>query len=327
MPSKLAVCLRLAALCLCCALPLARADMTLPTSVDAALKAAARPAEEGAEGAEPLPRHGALYRVRRDGQTSYLFGTIHVGKQTYYPLEPEVSRALADATSLVIELDIRANDAFQLALGKHGSYANGDTIERHLSPATLRQLVQQLARAGMSLQSVQHYKPWLVGNVLLGLELERNGFQRSHAVEYFLLDAAQHQDKTVRELESADYQLALFDTLDEAQQEQYLRENLADLESGAALRRSRDLIEAWNGADGPRIDAALHEFTGGNSVNAVFMQTMLLGKRNPEMATAIERIMRQDKVAFVGVGLLHLAGKYGLPQLLRQRGYQIEQLY
>jgi uncharacterized protein YbaP (TraB family) len=57
------------------------------------------------------------------------------------------------------------------------------------------------------------------------------------------------------------------------------------------------------------------------------MQRTLLGKRNPEMASSIERILQQDQVAFVGVGLLHLVGDNGLPQLLRQRGYDVEQVY
>jgi uncharacterized protein YbaP (TraB family) len=45
------------------------------------------------------------------------------------------------------------------------------------------------------------------------------------------------------------------------------------------------------------------------------------------MAAAIEHIMHDTPVSFVGVGLLHLLGKQGLPQLLRQRGYQVERVY
>lgn len=303
-----------AVLCLFCAGP-ARAVDSLPTDGAAIAGAAAS------------PRHGALYRISHDGHTGYLYGTIHVGQGDDTLMAPEVARALADASSVVVELDIRSNDAFQTALGKHGMYAAGDSIVHHISPATLRQMVQALARAGIPLHDVERYKPWLIGNLLQGLELDRNGYRRSGAAEYMLLAAAKREDKTVRELESADYQLAMFDTLDAAQQEQYLRENLADLEDGNALKRSRGLIDAWRAADTPRINAALHAFTAGSSVNATFMQTTLLGKRNPEMASAIERILQQDRVAFVGVGLLHLAGDHGLPELLRQRGYAIEQLY
>jgi uncharacterized protein YbaP (TraB family) len=45
------------------------------------------------------------------------------------------------------------------------------------------------------------------------------------------------------------------------------------------------------------------------------------------MADHIERLMREDSVTFVGVGLLHLLGANGLPQLLAQRGYLVERVY
>jgi len=282
--------------------------------------------ELNTQAAPPL-NHGALYRVEHDGKTAYLFGTVHVGKQGAVPLAPEVAQALMASRALVLELDIRQSEPFQLALARHGSYADGDIIQRHVAPQTLRLLVQALSRAGLSLQSMEHYKPWLLANMLVSMELDRNGFQRSGAAEYVLLDAASKQDKAVRELESAESQLALFDTLNERQQEQYLLENLADLSDGQALKKSEELVEAWDSADGQRINAAWRELTTGDTVSAAFMQRTLLGKRNPEMANSIDRILQQDQVAFVGVGLLHLVGDNGLPQLLRQRGYQVEQLY
>lgn len=273
------------------------------------------------------PRRGQLYKVTHDGKTSYLFGTIHVGKDGFYPLDAEAARALQGAKALVIELDIRENASFQKAMALHGRYAAGDTVQNHVQPETLQKLAPALAKAGMSLQSVQQFKPWLIANLLVGVELDARGFKRAQAVEYALLAAAQEQDKAVRQLESAEYQLGLFDALDAAQQEQYLLESLADLASGTAMKKSLALIDAWNAADAPGIQAAWHTATTGNSISAGFMQRVLLGKRNPEMAANIERIMQQDQVAFVGVGLLHLVGEDGLPQLLKRRGYQVEQLY
>lgn len=270
---------------------------------------------------------GQLYRVTHEGKTSYLYGTVHVGRDGAYPLNDVAARALLASKALVIELDIREDKAFQLALARHARYQDGDSVQHHLTPATMELLAQALARAGIPLASVQHYKPWLIANLLVGAELDQHGFQRSQAAEYALLAAAQQQDKAVRELESADYQLGLFDSLDERQQEQYLLENLADLADGDALKKSVALLAAWSAADGAGINAAWRSATSGDSVSAGFMQRVLLGKRNPEMAANIERIMQQDQVAFVGVGLLHLVGENGLPQLLKQRGYQVEQLY
>ena len=274
-----------------------------------------------------VPRRGALYRVRHAGKTSYLFGTVHVGKQGYFPLEPEVTEALAASSTLVVELDVRENEPFQLALAKYARYAPGDSIRNHLSPASMMVLDGALRKANIPLSSVEGYKPWLVANILVGMEIERHGYQRSNGVEQFLLATAKQQSKAVHELESADYQLSLFDTLDDAEQEKYMLENLAELASGVALKKSAGLVDAWSVADAPAMAAAWRELTSGDSVSAAFMDRTLLGKRNPEMANSIVNIMQTDQTAFVGVGLLHLIGEQGVPQLLRARGYDVEKMY
>ncbi|CAN7515834.1 TraB/GumN family protein [Pseudoduganella sp. LjRoot289] len=276
---------------------------------------------------QAVPRRGALFKVRHDGRTSYLFGTVHAGKQGYYPLEPEVTRALADSNALVLELDVRANGEFQEALARHARYPQGDSIRNHLSPATLKLVEAALLKTGNTLDSMAQYKPWLVANFLVGAEIERHGYARSNGVEQFLLKAAVQQRKPLRELESADYQLGLFSAMDDAQQETYLLENMAELASGVSLQKTASLIDAWSKADAPGINAAWQSMVSGDSVSAAFMDRTLLGKRNPEMAASIENIMKADQTAFVGVGLLHLLGEQGVPELLRQRGYQVEQIY
>ena len=79
--------------------------------------------------------------------------------------------------------------------------------------------------------------------------------------------------------------------------------------------------------DAMAIDALMPDAVGGDSVVSEFTRRVLLGKRNPEMATRIAAIMQDGKTSFVGVGLLHLLGTDGLPRLLAQRGYQVERLY
>lgn len=302
-------------------------EMSIPKEVTSTVASAVPASAAAPIQLQAAPRCGTLYKVRHDGKTSYLFGTIHVGKQGFFPLEPEVTRALADSSALVLELDTRVHKPFEQALAKYGSYPAGDSITRHLSPYALAKLNKALAKAGLALQNVAMYRPWLVANILVGTEIEKHGYHRSNGVEGFLLTAAAQQKKQVHELESADYQLSLFASLDDAQQERYLVENLEELENGRALQKSAGLIDAWSNADAARIDMMARELTSGDSVSATFMDRTLLGKRNPEMAAHIERIMQGDQIAFVGIGLLHLVGDNGIPALLRQRGYDVEKVY
>jgi uncharacterized protein YbaP (TraB family) len=273
------------------------------------------------------PHQGGLFRVSHKGRVAYLFGTVHVGMRGFYPLPPEVSRALGGANRVVVELDTRANDAFLRALARHGRYAPGDDIRRHLSAQTLHLLTGALHGLGVSVASMASYKPWLVANLLLSMELERKGYRRSEGVERALLAQARWHGLRVTELESAEYQLALYDSMDEVQSERYLQEVLDGLANGRALRSAQALADAWFAGDARALDVALQENTTGPGVVAEFTRRVLLGRRNPDMAGQIERLMREDSVTFVGVGLLHLLGANGLPQLLAQRGYLVERVY
>lgn len=272
-------------------------------------------------------RQGALFKVSREGQVSYLFGTIHVGAKSFYPLAPEVSEALAGSSQLVVELDTRANDAFQKAVAMHGSYRQGKHIQDHVSADTMARLTTALHAVGITVSSVSHLKPWLLANILMGLELERSGFERTNGNEFVLLAQAQARGTAVAELESADYQLSLFDTLGDADSEHYLRESLVELSDGSSLRKATATIAAWNSGNHAALDALIPDAVSGGTVMSEFTRRMLLGKRNPEMAARIASIMQDGKTTFVGVGLLHLLGADGLPRLLAQRGYQVERLY
>ncbi|QNA99193.1 TraB/GumN family protein [Massilia sp. Se16.2.3] len=83
-------------------------------------------------GPEPVAErhHGGLYRISGRGRVAYLFGTVHVGAPSFYPMAPEVERALAGADQVVVELDTGAKGAFLHALDRHARYAG----RRHRPP-------------------------------------------------------------------------------------------------------------------------------------------------------------------------------------------------
>jgi len=273
-------------------------------------------------------RHqGGFYRISGQGGVAYLFGTIHVGRRSFYPLAPEAERALAGADRLVVELDTRAEPAFLRAIDKHGRYPAGDGLRQRLSPETLARLRTALHDQGVGLAGMANLKPWLVANLLLGMRLARAGFVRSEGVEQVLLAQARRRGIRVAALESADSQLALFDSMNDIESERYLRETLDGLEDGSILRRAGRVIEAWRSGDADALDAVLPDATAGASTTADFTRRKLLGRRNADMAAHIETLMHRGGVLFVGVGLLHLLGENGLPALMAQRGYLVERVY
>lgn len=273
------------------------------------------------------PNRGVLYRISHRGNTSYLFGTVHVGQAAFYPLEPQVTRALSAADKLVLEVDIRNMTALQQAVMRHGIYPDGQTIGQHLSPGSLKKLKQALKAADIPFGNVTKMKPWMVTNLLIVQEMARAGYPAEQGIEQYFLSVAKNEKKLVQQLETADYQLSLFNGLSDKQQEEYLQENLAQLADGSAIKKGLALIRAWQHADNKALEAALLEMQSEESTSAKFLQRVLLDERNPNMANKIETLLKTDKRTFVAVGALHLIGDKGVPELLLQRGYKVQKLY
>jgi len=283
--------------------------------------------QQSAQKTIDAPQRGTLFRVRHQGSTAYLFGTIHFGQPSFYPLESEVTNAFARAHTLVVEFDIRNTAPLLAATQKYALYANGDSIQQHISAENLQRLKQALQGFGIPFENVAQMKPWMISNLLIAITLERNGFQSNIGIDAFLLGQATVQRKAVRELESADYQMSLFEAMSEKEQENYLAENLADLSDGKLLEKTRALVDAWSSADDAAFAKITREELDEQTTSAAFMQRVMLDKRNPEMAEKIEALLKRDGTTFVGVGMLHLFGDKGIPELLRQRGYAVEKLY
>lgn len=276
---------------------------------------------------QPRPQRGTLYRVRYHDHTTYLFGTIHVGRIEFFPLEPQATQALADASTLALEIDLLDTAALQQAAIKYGVYADGDTLDKHISAATLDRLQKALDQAGLSYTMVSHMKAWMAGNALLIAVLEHQGYDTNLATDSYLSAAASRQHKNIIGLETADFQLSLFDGMTEKQQEQYLNDNLDDIASGAMREKTQELIDAWAKADEKVFKELLIEAEYDQTTSGKFFLQELLNKRNPEMANKVEKMLKDEKSTFVAIGLMHLIGANGVPQLLAKRGYEVTKLY
>jgi len=277
-------------------------------------------------GKPPIPLRGILYRVDYRGHTCYLFGTVHVGQSAFYPLEPRVMRALHDADTLAIEVDVRDAAALRRAAQTYGFYPEGDTIDRHLPPGELAHLKQALRHAGIPFENVARMKPWMVANLLLVQAMARHGFPPGQGIEEYFLAVAQKEGKAVTGLETAGYQLSLFDRLDDAQQRAYLHETLRNLASGKEVREGLALIDAWQHADDAAMQSAMRD-TLSDGPSDRLIEKLLLAQRNPAMAAKIGALIRRDRDCFVAIGALHLLGRDGVPALLAAQGYRVRKLY
>jgi uncharacterized protein len=271
---------------------------------------------------------GALFKARQGEHVLYLFGTMHVGAPGFYPLEPRISAALAQASVLALEVDPGRDGAEQARdMARFGMFAAGERGYDLMAPALRVRLEKVLARHKMELGSVARLRPWLLATVLALQEFGEQGYRPELAVDAHLAQLARQRKLPVVELESAGAQLALFERLTPAQQWQFLEDTIDAIESGKQGAQVREIAQAWARADQKALDAFAAEAEQDGSTSGRFVQQVLLEERNGPMADKLARQLAREAVSVAAIGVLHLVGARSVPALLRQRGIVLERVY
>ena len=270
---------------------------------------------------------GALFTVTSKGHTLYLYGTIHAGKPAYYPLEPRISKAMAAAPTLALEIDLaRDPDAVAAAFRKHGLFPAGSPGYAGLPAERRRRLEAALTRQGVNPAAVAQFKPWMLVMMLAMADVTSLGYDPAQGVDAHLASLARGKTH-IAELESAQYQAALLDRLPIGTQWSLLEETLAHMASGRQLREARALFAAYERADQGALEDIARRIDSDDSVSGKFVREVILEERNGPMADKLAALLARENNAVAAIGLLHLLGKRGVPELLRERGLQVERVY
>ena len=270
---------------------------------------------------------GALFKVSGQDHTLYLYGTIHAGKPDYYPLEPRIGKALAAAPVLALEVDV-GNDpaAVQEVFTKYGLFPAGSAAYAGLAPEWRQRLAAALKRQGVDPAAVGQLKPWMLVMMLALVDMAKLGYDPALGVDLHLAGLARGKAR-ISELESVQVQAALLDRMPIETQWALLEETLEHIASGRALRETRELFAAYEQADRKALEGIAERIEGDDSVSGKFMREVMLAERNGPMADKVATLLARENNAVVAVGLMHLLGKEGVPELLRKRGLTVERLY
>jgi len=270
---------------------------------------------------------GALFKVSSKEHTLYLYGTIHAGKAAYYPLEPRIGAAVAAAPTLALEVDaMRDPAALAAVFQKHGMHAPGSDPYAGLSPERRLRIETALKAQGVDPAAMTQLKPWMLTTLLTMVDLAKLGYDPTLGVDAHLAGLVRGRIP-IAELETADYQAAMLNRLPIAMQWDMLEETLAHMASGRQLREARELFDAYDSADQAALERIALRIETDDSLGAKFVREIVLDERNGPMADKLATMLKRENNAVAAVGLLHLLGKRGVPELLRERGLKVERVY
>ncbi len=265
-----------------------------------------------------------LWKAQSGSGIVYLFGSVHMAKANFYPLPPAIEESFNRAGILALEADPakEADPGLQQRMLRAATYPDGETLRQHLSAGTYDLAASQMKEIGLPMEQFQKVKPWFLALAIEILELQRLGYNPELGIDRYFAKKARGKKKIV-ELESFDYQLRLLDGFTDREQELFLLYTIRDLENfGSELDR---VINAWRTGDTRAMDEIVTR-TVNESPELMPVFEKLFYRRNREMADKISGFLKSGDKYFVVVGAAHLAGKQGVIELLKKKGYKVEQM-
>ena len=268
---------------------------------------------------QPPPLHPALWMVKDADTTIYLFGTIHALRPGMSWFGGQVAQAFGESGTLVTEIaDVGSLDTAQTLLSS-AMLPEGQSLRAKLSEADRAAYDAALTKASIPAVALDKFKPWYAAVVLSSLPLLKSGFKLEEGVEIQLAAKAKAAGKGQEALETAAYQLGLFDSLPEAGQLAYLRQVVENLDQVTA--QIDTLIGEWGEGDADGLAKAMNaeEADAG-------LTELLLTRRNKAWADWIKTRLDKPGTVFLAVGAGHLAGPDSVQEQLSARAVPVTRL-
>lgn len=293
------------------------ARICLPLALSLCAAPAAH-ADAGDERARP-----ALWTLADEDTTVVLFGTVHVLRPGVDWFHGEVRRAFDAADEVVLEvlpLDPAEEQALVMRLGMDGS---GRTLRSRLGKGERARYETAVRSLGMPVGALDPFEPWLAAVTLATVPMLQAGHRPDLGAEAVLVEAAGRAGKPLVALETAAWQLGLFDGLEEPVQLEMLNATVAELDAVPAAMDAMETL--WASGRAEELGAMAGEMMAGPGGDGAIAE-MLLGDRNRTWADWVEDRMARPGRVFVAVGAAHLAGEDALPALLEAKGYEVERV-
>jgi len=263
-----------------------------------------------------------LWQIKTASNTVFILGSIHLMKPEHYPLDPALKAAFEQVDHIVTEVDIDSLAMPDVAqnIARTGLYMDGSRLSDKLSEKTYGVVKQTAEELGFNPAMLNQFRPWFAALTLATLKLQKLGFQPQFGIDKYFHTKAKTKNKDRHALETIHFQTSLLSKMSETMQEDMLLQTLIDLKTVDTY--FDDLYQAWLTGDMQKLDAMLSD----NYEDYPNIYKYMIVDRNKDWVPKIQQFMRSNENYLVIVGTGHLVGKESVVDLLRAKGYQVEQL-
>jgi uncharacterized protein YbaP (TraB family) len=268
--------------------------------------------------ASPQDDTAVFWSIARNGEPAgYLLGTIHSEDPRVLDFSEAFAEILASNQVFAMEMVPDLPTLQQLTL--YMQYQDGTTLESRIGAERFAKLQTALAAYRVPADWIAGMKVW-AAMMTLSVPPPETGF----FMDFSLSLRAAGAGLRVVGLETLEQQLAFLEEMPMEQQLQLLDQALAEYDRVRELHDQ--MVTSYLDGDLQALSAQAEGQMGelGEEARQYFM-VQGIELRNRRMIDSLLPMLEKDRV-FTAVGALHLPGKTGLIQLLRDRGFDLQPL-
>ncbi len=272
----------------------------------------------------PAEQNSLLWEINGNGlkTPSYLYGTIHLIPVSDFFITEPTKKALSAARRVTFEINIKdmTDPSALFNLLNEATMKDGKKLRDLLNDQDYKIVQSKFEKTGFPLKMFERLKPMFLSAMLESGGKDDSGAAKAATTSYEMefMKIADTQHKTFGGLETAEFQLSIFDSIPYEKQAAMLVKEIKtnDGSDRDELKKMIDIYKTQN------ITALNQMIQSGDSEISGY-EDILLANRNKHWIPVMQKMMQQEPV-FFAVGAGHLGGEKGVIRLLRKAGYTVK---
>lgn len=276
-----------------------------------------------AQAPQALNEPSLLWEVSGNGLSnpSYVYGTIHVMPRKDFFITEASQKALEASEKVVFEIDLeKMTDLSAMLPMMMQAFMKKDTTLRDLlSPEEYQLIKGHFQEMGLPMFMLDRIKPMFL-SALDPQTMSGSSGEEVTSYEMEFMAIAQKSGKTIEGLETAAFQMSMFDSIPYRVQAKMLLE---------AIRSSSPEVSEDEGSFDKMVEMykkqdieGMQQFMKGDQELMAY-ENLLLINRNRNWIPVMKKMM-QGAPCFFAVGAGHLGGPQGILELLRAEGFSVK---
>ncbi len=255
-----------------------------------------------------------MYWIAEKDNVQYLlFGTLHVGDKSMYPLPREVTQFLKHSNGLILEADLSTEDS--------PVYPTNTLMTKEVLTEQQKKQLKTIAQElQVSFYRLSHQPPWSAAITIQMTQLAQLGYSADYGVERHLISLAQKDQIPILGLESLQSQLDMLSDQEDNGKE-LLISALNEWEN--SKNNSLCMIKSWKSGDKNNFADLVEQAEMSKQLSDA-----LEIERNTDWAAKLiagNFLPAKPGKYVVAIGLLHLIGTENLVKLLTKQGFSVKE--